>query len=62
MAEFCKECFLAFPMLETQEQEAYEKGEYILEESDYDDFCEGCCKWKPVVIEAHYKNERKGEK
>ena len=59
MAEFCKECFLNGDMLETEEQYAYYKGEFVIVESDNVDFCEGCCMWKPVVLEAHYKNENK---
>ena len=42
MAEFCLDCFKKF------EPNANEDNTVL---SEYDDFCEGCCEWKPVVIE-----------
>ena len=46
MAEFCKECYReAFIDYETPDEEIIISDEYDL------DLCEGCGKWKQVVLE-----------
>ena len=42
MAEFCKECF------EKIEERKYNDDELIISKND--DFCERCCRIKPIVI------------
>ena len=42
MAEFCLECLQKF------EPNANEDNTVL---SKYNDFCEGCCSFKPIVIE-----------
>lgn len=49
MAEFCKECFVA-ELLDSKGQEDYRNGKLTLLMSGGEDFCEGCCEIKPVVV------------
>ncbi|MCM1167220.1 MAG: hypothetical protein NC299_18020 [Lachnospiraceae bacterium] len=51
MAEFCKKCFVE-QILTTDEQKKYRNGKIKITESSYDDFCEGCEKIKPIVLEV----------
>ena len=51
MAEFCRECFVN-KILDSKEQELYEEGKLEIIESADDDYCEGCGKIVPVVIEV----------
>lgn len=51
MAEFCRECFVN-KILDSKEQELYEEGKLEIIESTDDDYCEGCGKILPVVIEV----------
>jgi hypothetical protein len=47
MAEFCKECFKK--KIITPSDNITDDRLVMSEELD---FCEGCCEWKPVVIEV----------
>jgi hypothetical protein len=52
MAEFCKECFkekIAVP--------ADNITDDILVMSEDDDFCEGCCRWKPIVLSVKRRED-----
>lgn len=51
MAEFCKECFVN-KLLNSKEQKLYKEGKIEIVESIDNDYCEGCGKIVPVVIEA----------
>ena len=48
MAEFCKECFLKIDRVQENE-------EIIMSADDDLDLCEGCGKFKPVVVEIKKK-------
>ncbi len=51
MAEFCKECFME-SIITSAERKKIDEGKMEILKSDYDDFCEGCEKIKPIVLEV----------
>lgn len=48
MAEYCKECFIK-KILTTDENKEYEDGLIEIVETNFNDLCEGCGKFVPVV-------------
>ena len=58
MAEFCRECFVN-NILDSKEQKLYEERKLEIIESTDDDYCEGCGKIVPVVIEVKKKKSNK---
>ncbi len=48
MAEFCKECY------DKYFKKYHNEGDQIITSED-DDLCEGCCEFKPVVIQVKKK-------
>ena len=56
MAEICKECFIK-TILTSEEQRKYIEGKLTIIESHYKDFCEGCCRTIPIVMEVKENTE-----
>lgn len=51
MSEWCKECFID-GLMTTKEQEKVEQGKITFVLTEFNDFCEGCSRMKPVVAEV----------
>lgn len=50
MAEFCKDCFMKKIIVPSDGV-----TEDMLVMTEYSELCEGCCEWKPVVVEVKGK-------